>query len=502
MDADIVIIGSGVGGSAVAWSLAGVDAKVLVLERGGYLPREQQNSDVDAVFGDLRYRTTETWLDGNGSRFRPGQYYFVGGHTKFFGTAMFRFRKEDFEAMAHEEGESPAWPISYVELEPWYGLAEKLFRVHGSSGIDPTEPPRSSAFQFSAIPHEPVFAELAERLRLQGLKPFPMPSSIQLHEGGGCIRCGACDAFPCRIDAKGDAEICLLQPALRQPNVHLWASSEVLRLITDETGKRIIAVDVRRDGEVVRVNGHLFVLSAGAINSAALLLRSATAQHPNGLANDSDTVGRYFMNHNTSALMGIDPRRINETRFPKTLAINDFYLGDGLGGPPLGNFQMLGKIAPAMLRGALPNTPMPILGYLARHSVDVLAMSEDLPHPESRVRVMQSGQIQLNWHRTNMRPHRRLVRLGKRLLHKSGCAVVLSRPFGIDTPSHQCGTIRFGSDPAHSALDPLCKTWQHDNLYVVDASFFPSSAALNPALTIAAQALRVGSHIKSTLEAI
>lgn len=499
MDADVVIIGSGLGGSAVAWSLADTGARVLILERGGRLPREPENWDAEAVFGDLRYRTTETWLDGSGKRFRPGQYYFVGGHTKFFGTAMFRFREQDFEAMTHEEGESPAWPIRYADLEPWYGLAEKLFQIHGKSGDDPSEPPRSDAYPFSAVPHEPVIARLAQRLRAQGLQAFHMPSSIQLQQGGACIRCATCDGFPCRVDAKGDAETCLLWPALRHPNVTLWTGSEVLKLETDETGKRIVAAKVRRDGKDIRVRAPLFVLAAGAINSAALLLRSATTRHPRGLANGSDVVGRHFMNHNCTALMALDPRQVNTTHFPKTLVVNDFYLDDGVGGPPLGNLQMLGKLQPAMLRAALPWVPAPVLAYLTRHSVDLYAMSEDLPHPDSRVRVTASGDIQLDWHRTNLRPHLRLVRRAKKMLRDAGFPLVLSRRFGADTPSHQCGTVRFGNDPASSALDPYCKAWQHDNLYVVDASFFPSSAALNPALTIAAQALRVGAYLKTQL---
>lgn len=499
MDTDVCIIGSGVGGSAVAWSLAPAGARVLVLERGEHLPREPENSDPEAVFGQLRYRTTDTWLDGAGKPFRPGQYYFVGGHTKFFGTAMFRFRKEDFGEVVHEEGVSPAWPITYDELAPWYDLAEELFQVHGKEGVDPCEPPRAKAFPYGPVPHEPVLARLEERMRQQGLQPFAMPASIGLHDGGGCVRCSSCDAHPCRIDAKGDAETRLLRPAMRAPNVTLWTGSEVVKLETSDDGKRIVAAVVRRAGCEVRVTASLFVLSAGAINSAALLLRSASARYPDGLANGSGQVGRNYMNHNCTALMALDPRQVNATRFPKTVALNDFYFGDGAGGPPLGNLQMLGKLQPAMLRGVLPWAPAGVLAWLARHSVDMYAMSEDLPHPDSRVRVTPSGQIQLDWHRTNLTPHRRLVQRAKRMLRRAGYPVVLSRPFGMDTPSHQCGTLRFGSDPASSVLDPWCRAWQLDNLYVVDASFFPSSAALNPALTIAAQALRVGAHLRTHL---
>ncbi|MEO8164818.1 MAG: GMC family oxidoreductase [Betaproteobacteria bacterium] len=210
-------------------------------------------------------------------------------------------------------------------------------------------------------------------------------------------------------------------------------------------------------------------------------------------------VGRYYMNHNCTGIMALTPLHVNGTRFPKTLAVNDFYFaGDG-SDKPLGNLQLLGKIQEPMLRGALPRTPKWLRNWLARHSVDWYVMSEDLAQRDSEVRVRSDGAIELRWKRSNLRAHRRFVEVAKKLLKDVGFPVVLSKPFGTDTPSHQCGTARFGTDPASSALDPYCRAWDHENLYVVDASFFPSSAALNPALTIAAQALRVGSHIKTRL---
>ncbi|HMC16765.1 MAG TPA: GMC family oxidoreductase, partial [Albitalea sp.] len=492
---DVVIIGSGVGGGAVALQLASSGARVLILERGPVLPREPQNWDAESVFVDLRYRSQETWTSGERS-FRPGQYYFVGGHTKFYGTAMFRFRERDFEAVEHEDGVSPAWPIRYADLAPYYDEAERLFGVRGTAGLDPTEPARAGPYPHPAIPHEPVIADMADRLTKQGLHPFPMPAAVDFGAGGACQRCGTCDAFPCRIDAKGDAEMCLVRPALRQPNVRLRSEVLVERLITDDTGRRIVAAEVTERGVRSRIEAEVFVLSAGAINSAALLQRSATDRHPKGLANSSDAVGRYFMNHNCTGLMALHPFRRNETKFPKTLSINDYYFGDadaGGKGPPLGNLQLLGKLREPMLRGALPRwMPRAVGRAMAAHSVDWYVMSEDLPHRESTVRLNHDGSIDLRWHRTNMNAHRRWVQKASTILKNAGFPVVLTQPFDISTPSHQCGTVRFGNDPASSALDPLCKAWDHDNLYVVDAGFFPSSAAVNPALTIAAQALRVG----------
>ena len=498
-ECDVCIIGSGVGGSAVALSLAASGARICILERGERLVREVQNQDPEAVFVERRYRTRERWLDGAGEPFTPGQYYFVGGHTKFYGTAMFRLRERDFDATEHEDGSSPAWPLRYADLEPHYAHAERLFGVHGRAGDDPTEPPRADPYPQPPVPHEPLIGELAERLRARGLRPFHMPSAIDLREGGACVRCGTCDAFPCRYGAKGDAEVCLLDPALRAPNVTLHTGCRVTRLIADEAGQRIVAVEIEREGRVQTLRAALFVLSAGAINSAALLQRSASAQHPNGLANSSGHVGRHYMNHNTTCLMGLMPWRVNDTRFPKTLTLNDFYFGDATDPTPLGNLQMLGNIQEPMVRAAVPAMPRWAGRTLSRHSVDWLVMSEDLPHADSTVRVRADGTIQLNWHRTNQATHQRFVARSKQLLRDIGFKAVLSRAFGLDVPSHQCGTVRMGLDPSQAPLDPWCRAWDHANLYVVDASFFPSSAALNPALTVAAQALRVGAHLRAQL---
>ena len=497
-DYDVVIIGSGVGGGAVALQLAGSKAKVLVLERGPHLPREAQNWDPEAIFVEQRYRTGETWY-ADERPFHPGMFYFVGGQTKFYGTAMFRFRERDFEQIAHEEGVSPAWPIRYADLETWYGEAERLFGVRGAGGTDPTEPPRSTPYAHAPVPHEPLLAQIEQRLRAQGLKPFPMPSAVDFGPGGRCRRCANCDGMACRIDAKGDAEIRLLRPALAQSNIELRADVRVERLITDDGGRRIVAAEVIDNGEPRRISAGLFVLSAGAINSAAILLRSANDRHPRGLANSSDVVGRHYMTHNTTALMAVHPLRRNSTNFPKTLAVHDFYFGEREGDTPLGSLQLLGKIREPMLRGALPRMPKLLRHALAERSVDWYAQSEDLPHPDSRVSLRPDGAINLHWQRSNLRTHRRWVDKCRQILRATGYPVVLAQGFGTDVVSHQCGTVRFGNDAATSALDPLCKAWDHDNLYVVDSGFFPSSAAVNPALTVAAQALRVGRHLRTAL---
>ena len=492
---DVVIIGSGVGGGSVALQLAGSNARVLVLERGPILPREAQNWQPEAVFCNRRYHTNETWW-ANQRSFNPGMFYFVGGNTKFYGTAMFRFREKDFESLTHEEGVSPAWPIKYSDLEPWYCQAESLFGVRGQAGVDPTDPPRSAPYSYGPIPHEPVIDQIAKQLSAQGLTPFSMPSAVDYGPNGKCQRCANCDAFPCKIDAKGDAETVLIRPALKHSNIELVSDAYVQKLHTDPAGRKIVAADVLINGTNQRITADTFILSAGAVNSAALLLRSANASNPRGLANSSDVVGRNYMTHNTSALMAIHPFKINNTQFPKTLAVHDYYFGGDEVTTPLGSLQLLGKIREPMLRGPLRAVPKFIRTALASRSVDWYAQSEDLPHPDSRVTVRSDGAINLNWHRSNLKAHARWVAKCKEILRATGYPIVLAQSFGTDVVSHQCGTVRFGSDPSTSALDTNCKAWDHYNLYVVDAGFFPSSAAVNPALTIAAQGLRVGNHLR------
>lgn len=493
---DVIIIGSGVGGSVTARRLAESGARILMLERGDFVPREPENWSVETVFFDKKYKAKDSWLDRNDRPFDPGMYYNVGGSTKFYGAALFRLRERDFEALEHHGGVSPAWPMRYADLEPYYDAAEKMFRVHGDDTADRTAPHRNGPYPFGPVPSEPVVARLAERLRSQGISPSPLPNGVNAGAAGTCILCKTCDGFPCQIGQKNDAETCALEPALATGRVDLKTRTFARRLILSPDGKRIEAVEVDEGGGVKRYAAPLFVLSCNAVNSAALLLRSADSAAPKGVANSSDVVGRHYMVHNQTALMGLS-HRVNDTKFQKTLAINDWYFGDDAFPWPMGHMQMLGKLQGGMLTANVPYLPKFLGNEMARHGMDWIALSEDLPDPNNRV-TLEGGTIKLAVTLNNMAGHLELVKRMKRALQRAGYPVVVTKSLVAHATAHQCGTVRMGSDPATSALDPYCRTWDHRNLFVIDASFFPSSAAVNPALTIAAQALRAADHIIAT----
>ena len=491
LHADVVVIGSGMGGATVAYALARRGVDVLVLERGQRVPREPENWSPRAVFGERRYKPAERWLDAGARPFAPGVHYVVGGNTKVYGASLPRFRAHDFGAVEHHEGTSPPWPFGYDELEPYYAEAEEIYRVHGEAGVDPTGPRRSGPFPYPAVEHEPYVADLAERLRRQGVTPVPNAMGIDRRPGGTCVRCATCDGFPCRLGAKSDAETCGIDRAIATGNARLATGIRVRRIVTDGTGRRVQRLVAEGPDGDVEIRGDRFVLAAGAVNSAALLLASADDKHPRGLANGSGQVGRNFMMHNNAHIVAIDVKRRNDVVFQKTLGVNDWYR-DGGDGYPLGSLQLIGKVQGVMMKSAAPRVlPLPLLEQVARRSVEWLVMAEDLPDPDNRVIVDSAGRITTVRRARGLSTHARLLRRAKQLLRSVGYDAILTQHFDISMNSHQCGTVVAGTDPAKSVLDPWCQAHELANLWVVDAGFFPSSAAMNPALTIAAQALRV-----------
>jgi choline dehydrogenase-like flavoprotein len=477
------------GGATFAAGLAPSGATILILERGDHLRDSEAARNARAIFQRGVFRPQESWLDGAGQAFNPGNYYYVGGNTKLYGAVLIRYRAEDFAPIAHRDGTTPGWPFAYDELEPWYTRAERLYNVRGVLGFDRTEPHHSAPYPFGPVPDEPAIAAVRQRLTTVGLNPFSLPLGVDIDKWLQRAKT-PWDAFPDAGHGKMDAESCGIACALAHDNVELRTAAQVERLVIEADGKRIAGVEVIHCGARTTIAAKIVVLSAGAVNSAALLLRSSET----GIANRSDAVGRHFMNHNSSAVLAIDPRSVNDSIYQKTIGINDFYLDDGHGGAPLGNIQLLGRVTAPILKANMPRAPEWALGLMSRHSVDWYAMSEDLPNTESRVTV-DAAQIRLDWKRSNWTTHLALVAALKERLRAAGYPIVLSKPFDRRTPSHQCGTVRIGLDPATSPLDPFCRAYDHPNLFVVDASFLPTSAAVNPSLTIAAQALRVADHV-------
>jgi choline dehydrogenase-like flavoprotein len=510
---DVIIIGSGAGGGTLARHLAPSGKRILVLERGDWLPREQENWSAEEVFVKNRYVPKETWYDGNGKAFQPGLHYWVGGATKLYGAALYRLRSEDFGELKHHDGVSPAWPISYDEMEPYYTRAEQYYEVHGARGEDPTEPFASAPYPHPAVSHEPRIQKLSDDLAREGYHPFHAPCGIMLDEQNmpfsACIRCKDCDGFPCLVHAKSDADVLGIRPALQSPSVTLVTRARALKLNTDANGGAVTEVVVDHDGQTETYSGDIIVVSCGAANSAKLLLLSANDKYPHGLANGSDQVGRNYMYHNSVAVLAIS-KEPNPTVFQKTLGLNDFYFGmDGFE-YPMGNIQMVGKSQGPMYKGEKPIeaglAPMFSLDDVAKHAVDFWLSTEDLPRAENRVTLETDGAIRVSYTPSNQTAKQRLYDQLKSMLgrldmhdHLIPRNLYMKNEIEIGGVAHQAGTARFGTDPATSVLDANCKAHELDNLYVVDTGFMPSIGAVNPALTAMANAIRVGDHILARL---
>lgn len=516
---DIIIIGTGAGGGTLAHQLAPTGKKILILERGDFLPREKANWDAKEVYQKERYHTPETWYDKDNRPFHPQTGYWVGGNTKVYGAALMRMRDRDFEAVTHKGGISPEWLLKYQDFEPYYTRAEKLYNVHGRQGEDPIEPHRSEPYPHPPFSHEPRMQAMSDGLQKQGLHPFHLPLGLKLNEVdrtlSSCIRCDTCDGYPCLVDAKADADVNCITPIQNNANITLKTGAKVLRLHTSSSGREVSSVETEIDGEIHQFQGDIIVVAGGAVNSAALLLRSATDHHRNGLANGSGQVGRNFMKHLECVVLALS-QEPNPDQFQKTIAINDFYWGEPGFPYPMGQVQNTGNVlkdmipaeAPPLLAPFAKLTPGFVLQNLASHSTGWWLQSEDLPDPNNRVQL-KGEQLCLRYTPNNTEGHERLVHRWTAILKsidKTTEHAVL--PFGmyprnqlpIQVVGHQCGTCRFGDDPATSVLDRNCQTHDVDNLYVVDSSFFPSHSGANPTLTIIANVIRVADHLLDRLQ--
>ena len=518
---DVIVIGSGPGGATLAHRLAPTGKRILMLERGDYLKRSRDNWESKTVFVEGAYQANETWYGTTGESFHPGLHQFVGGNSKVYGAALFRLRERDFGELRHKDGKSPAWPLGYDIFEPYYTQAEALYHVHGRRGDDPTEPWSSAPYAYPPVLHEPRIQQLNDMLAGTGLHPFYLPLGIKLDQNpdgtattySPCIRCDAFDGFPCAINAKADAQVICVDPTrAAHPNFTLLTGAYVTRLETDATGRRVSRVHVTRNATAEEYTADIVVVACGALSSALLMLRSASDLHAHGLANGSGQVGRNYMRHNMSVVMAL-LKEPNPTVFQKTLALSDYYFGADDWEFPLGLIQMCATSHGEQIRaeaplqaitGWLPELPF---DKMAEHSIDFWLQSEDLPRPENRI-FYDGDRVVLEVHEGNMEAaHRLRAKLQDLMLPMGGFPrlvdrrLYLGKNIPIGGTAHQAGTMRFGADPATSVLDLDCKSHQLDNLYVADASFFPSIGAVNPTLTIIANAMRVADRIKDRLVA-
>ncbi|HEY9663015.1 MAG TPA: GMC family oxidoreductase [Allocoleopsis sp.] len=523
---DVIIIGTGAGGGTLAYRLAATGKKILVLERGDFLPREKANWSALEVYQKERYHTEEHWFDHNGNSFRPQTGYWVGGNTKVYGAALLRLRERDFTEVIHQHGISPAWELNYADFEPYYTQAEKLYDVHGKRGSDPTEPPATEEYPYPPVSHEPDMQAIADGIRNLGYYPFHLPLGLKLNEQdrtkSPCIRCDTFDGYPCLVGAKADAEVNAIRPAREQfTNLTLLTNAKVLRLHTSPSGREITAVETEVEGEIYHFKADIVVVACGAINSAVLLLRSTNDPHPKGLANSSDQVGRNFMKHITTALVSMH-LEANHASFQKTIAVNDFYWGEPDYPYPMGMVQNTGNVLADMLPAEAPPLMAPFIKLIPKYERHLIAersvgwwlQTEDLPDANNRVWV-EGDKVHLDYSYNTSEAADRLIHRwtsilkamdtsngtlrGKNAMHVIPFSIYPRNHIPLQAVAHQCGTCRFGSDPKTSVLDLNCRTHDVDNLYVVDGSFFPSNSGVNPTLTIMANALRVGDHLAERL---
>jgi choline dehydrogenase-like flavoprotein len=473
---DCIVVGSGASGGTLAYGLAKKGARVLLVERGSFVkpPVGRDHPASTVGFAQSEYGP---------SRSLPC----VGGPTKFYGSALYRLRESDFQATRLETGESAGWPIRYSELEPYYSAAEQVYAVHGSSAGDPTEPFRSSPYPYPPIPHQGLIRTLVERLQANGVDVSHIPRGLDYRDGGKCVLCATCDGYYCRLDAKMDAEIACVRPAVATGNVELLTETECLRVLLTPDGKRATGVVLRRGGSESTVHAANVAVCAGLMDTPALLRRSRTAPHPEGIGNDHGCLGGYMCGHTVATLVLVMGIGVVPPTHTKTFAINSFY-GPSEDWPyPGGVIQMAGQLPmgdqPAYVRALAARS---LLGFCmieepSRKDIGLTFVGDDVSPRVTRAAICE-------------RTLARLIKRGHRMFGRAGCKLVVTAP-GTNVGWHGVGTARMGDDPRTSVVDSRCRAHGFENLYVVDSSSLPSPGAVNTGLTLMALALRAADDI-------
>jgi choline dehydrogenase-like flavoprotein len=532
---DVIIVGTGMGGAPLGYALARAGKNVLFCEQGmaTIAPSAIRGRYAESAFdrpevAQLKHRSvllrsgrsTEEIEDAS----RPRHRHFIpfigagcGGSSALYGMALERLFPCDFTPRvnyqdATESTLPESWPITYEQLEPYYGKVEKLFRVRGTA--DPMRTDDESALYLEPPALSPSGDELYQFLTDRGLHPYRLPLACE-HVPG----CECCQGYLCARDCKNDSSRICLAPALEQFGAHLLDECEVLKLEADK--KSVTGLVCSWRGQAVTLRGALVVLAAGALRSPAILLNSASPIWPNGLANDSGLVGKNLMRHLID-LYVVFPKTTRQHSPMKDLAFNDFYRVDG---EKFGSVQTFGAMPPAEIMTAaleqqLAESSVPFAASIFRCLRPVVdsALSrlfagktilatilEDLPYNDNEVNIVRSPEMGrprlILKYRITEYDRRRIERFRKhvRAALKSYRVFPIKQAENNERIAHACGTCRFGLDPATSVLDPMNRAHGLTNLYIVDGSFFPSSGGMNPALTIAANALRVGEYLTHAL---
>lgn len=504
---DAIVIGSGFGGSMAAKVLVEAGLKVLMLERGGWVARGPHNWEMDGSV-DLTphyFKESPIRVLAGGNKKVMGSYAAVGGPSVFYGGVSFRFRENDFTPSQDIIADSGAeWPFAYRDLEPYYSKAEQILDVAGDESGDPTEP-----FHSEGYPQKPSgLADISRKIEAAaqslGLHPFRLPLAINYssNDRSGCINCTTCDTFACAINAKNDLAAVVI-PQLITKGMQLLPNTVVTRL-NHQNGKitSLEAVD-SKTGEKHSFTARRFLLSAGSLGSPHLLLASGLNEvNPGG-----ETIGHYLMRHVNAIVFGIFPYVADkENRFHKQLGINDFYWGHPAISHPrgkLGSLQQLQTPPAGLVENELPFGLGKLVSPGLKLLTGLLTIAEDQPQYANYMDIDWQSKDRFGLPRLQIRHHysprdkaalKALTKQARRILRKSGA--LLHYVHHIRTFSHAVGTVRMGLNPQTSALDQYCNFRGIDNLFVVDGSFMPTSAGLNPSLTIAANALRVGEFIR------
>lgn len=503
---DAIIIGSGFGGSMTAHRLANAGWKIAIIERGDSIKRGPhnwgRNASVDLTPNYDKSQPYDVIRGGN--KPRMGSYSAYGGPSIFYGGVSFRFREDDFNPPEDIVGDSKAkWPISYDDISPYYDQAEEILQISGEDKIDPTEPHRNRPFPQGP----PKLAKISEKIKTAaqslGLHPFRLPMAINYEDKSRniCQRCTTCDTFACAIGAKNDLETMILSK-FEPDQVTVFKQTIVNRLEEKEGIISNVYCISTQDDTSFTLSSDIVVLSAGALGSPHLLLNSELEKkNPAG-----DKVGRFLMRHANAIVFGIFPTPPDKEKvFHKELAIMDYYYGDASITYPkhkLGSLQSISTPPPGLVEMEAPKP----LGKIAALGVNLLtgllAIAEDQPQYDNRITVdlnsrtkydMGKAIISSEYTDRDIAAVTELAKKAKTILKKTGAWTQYIHH--IRTFSHTVGTVRMGDDPSQAPLDKYCNFRGVDNLYVIDGSFMPTSAAVNPSLTISANALRVSDHI-------